>query len=198
VPNSPETTAAQIAGPQALAEATALAAAMQNAPPANPGDAGAAGTGNEQPGQGSPSPTSPQAGQGQTPKQGQGPGQPEGQGQGEGEGKGDHAGQGKSQKSKIGAASAAGSGGTAKSGGPSDNPDTPPGEAQVKAGPQPGDSRTDTDLAHQAEADAKKFKEEPWVAKLPPELRKAMRAKSQRRAPRGYEERLQRYFENVD
>ena len=28
--------------------------------------------------------------------------------------------------------------------------------------------------------------------------RKAMRAKSQRRAPRGYEERLQRYFENID
>jgi hypothetical protein len=42
------------------------------------------------------------------------------------------------------------------------------------------------------------FREEPWVAKLPPELRDAMRAQGQRRPPRGYEDRLRRYFENID
>ena len=42
------------------------------------------------------------------------------------------------------------------------------------------------------------FVEEPWFAKLPPELRKAIRNNSRRRAPRGYEERLKRYFQSVD
>ncbi|HEY5311163.1 MAG TPA: hypothetical protein VIK18_01545, partial [Pirellulales bacterium] len=42
------------------------------------------------------------------------------------------------------------------------------------------------------------FREEPWVAKLPPELRQAIRAQSQRRPPAAYEERLRRYFENID
>jgi hypothetical protein len=36
------------------------------------------------------------------------------------------------------------------------------------------------------------------MAKLPPELRQAIRAQSQRAPPRGYESRLKRYFENVD
>jgi hypothetical protein len=34
--------------------------------------------------------------------------------------------------------------------------------------------------------------------KLPPELCSAIRANAQRRPPRGYEERLERYFRNVD
>jgi hypothetical protein len=36
------------------------------------------------------------------------------------------------------------------------------------------------------------------MAKLPPEMRAAIRAQSQRRPPAGYEDRLRRYFENVD
>jgi hypothetical protein len=40
--------------------------------------------------------------------------------------------------------------------------------------------------------------EEPWLIRLPPEMRKAIRARAQRPAPRGYEERLKRYFEGVD
>jgi hypothetical protein len=40
--------------------------------------------------------------------------------------------------------------------------------------------------------------EEPWIAKLPPEIRAAIRANSQRRPPRGYEERLQRYYKNIE
>jgi hypothetical protein len=35
------------------------------------------------------------------------------------------------------------------------------------------------------------------MARLPPELRSAIQARSRRLAPRGYEERLKRYFENV-
>ena len=40
--------------------------------------------------------------------------------------------------------------------------------------------------------------QKPWIAKLPPELRKAIRNNAQQRPPRGYEERLQEYFQNID
>ena len=43
---------------------------------------------------------------------------------------------------------------------------------------------------------ARKFQEEPWFAKLPPSLQKAIQSKSRGNAPRGYEERLKRYFES--
>ena len=50
-----------------------------------------------------------------------------------------------------------------------------------------------------AELEARAFAEqEPWFAKLPPEARQAIRAKSQRRAPRSYEKKLDRYFKNID
>lgn len=49
-----------------------------------------------------------------------------------------------------------------------------------------------------ARSGERNFREEPWVAKLPPELRAAIRAQSQRRPPAAYEERLRRYFENVE
>jgi len=184
VPNSPEITAAKIAGPDAIAEAAALAAAVQNAPPAGQLDPGAAAAGKGQPDQAKGAQAEAQAA--------------EGQAQGEGEGKADQASQGKGRQIKPGGTSASAAGGTSKSGSPSENQDATPSELQLKPGPQAGDSQTGSDGQRQAEGDPRKFKEEPWVAKLPPELRKAMRAKSQRRAPRGYEERLQRYFENVD
>jgi hypothetical protein len=40
--------------------------------------------------------------------------------------------------------------------------------------------------------------EPPWMAKLPPELRNAIRAEAQRPAPKGYEERLRNYFKNIE
>jgi hypothetical protein len=49
-----------------------------------------------------------------------------------------------------------------------------------------------------AESARQRQSEEPWFADLPPEIRAAIRANSQRRPPRGYEERLQRYFKNLD
>ncbi|MBI3865918.1 MAG: hypothetical protein HY290_28925 [Planctomycetia bacterium] len=39
---------------------------------------------------------------------------------------------------------------------------------------------------------------ESWFAKLPPDLRKAIRAKAQRPPPRSYEDKLQKYFESID
>ena len=77
------------------------------------------------------------------------------------------------------------------------NPEQAPGELQQKPGPQDGDSRT-PDSPHTADIKARDFEREPWFAKLPPDLQRAIRAKSRARAPRGYEERLRRYFENVD
>ena len=45
---------------------------------------------------------------------------------------------------------------------------------------------------------AHRFDGQAWFAKLPPTLREAIQAKAARRPPRGYEERLRRYFENTD
>jgi hypothetical protein len=41
-----------------------------------------------------------------------------------------------------------------------------------------------------------KLENETWFAKLPPSVRAAIQAKSRGKAPRGYEERLRRYFES--
>jgi len=60
-----------------------------------------------------------------------------------------------------------------------------PAGARGSSGSGPGDGRAD-------------FSGEPWFARLPPEVRKAIEAKSRRPAPRGYEERLQRYFRHVE
>lgn len=45
---------------------------------------------------------------------------------------------------------------------------------------------------------AKQMKEEAWFAKLPPELRKSIRAGAGQKPPRAYEERLKKYFQSVD
>ena len=42
------------------------------------------------------------------------------------------------------------------------------------------------------------FLKEPWFAKLPPELREAIRNNARRRPPRAYEERMRRYFQVKD
>lgn len=49
-----------------------------------------------------------------------------------------------------------------------------------------------------ADASGPPFADEPWFLELPPEVRNAMRANAQQRPPRGYEEKLQRYFRNID
>jgi hypothetical protein len=38
---------------------------------------------------------------------------------------------------------------------------------------------------------------EPWFAKLPPETQESIRTKARRPAPRGYEDKLRRYFDSI-
>jgi len=66
-------------------------------------------------------------------------------------------------------------------------------EPELSEGMPGDDSNKDVE-----ETPEQSFVEEPWFAKLPPELRRAIRNNSRRRAPRGYEERLKRYFQSVD
>lgn len=60
------------------------------------------------------------------------------------------------------------------------------------------DARDSPDSDHDPDLDEMKFLEEPWFAKLPPDVRTAIRNNARHRAPRGYRERLKRYFENLD
>ena len=88
-------------------------------------------------------------------------------------------------------------GGVSQSGQPMENQAMPPRPLQkapeeVAAGTATPDSDKD------AENGDRKFLEKPWMAKLPPEARGAIRGGAQHRPPRGYESRLQRYFENID
>ena len=52
--------------------------------------------------------------------------------------------------------------------------------------------------AEDAKSQDRRFAEDPWFAKLPPEVRTAIRSSAERRPPRGYEEKLDRYFKNKD
>ncbi|NQW49345.1 MAG: hypothetical protein HQ464_16415 [Planctomycetes bacterium] len=111
---------------------------------------------------------------------------------------------------------------TAESTSPAGKPKPHPGKSVSKASKKPdrsqaarqGEAKSDGLLepmervdknavvagtrAGDADQAAKSFEQESWFAKLPPEMRQAIRAKSQRRAPRGYEEKLDRYFRNID
>jgi hypothetical protein len=171
VPSSPLQTAQAIAGQQAVAAAQAAQAAAQA--------------------------------QGQGQGQGQGQSQGQGQGQGEGQGQGQSQSQSPSQSaskkpSQGGTSSQANVGGSSSGTAGGQNQDTPDAPLELQQGPQPGsDGRTASDK-HDATLKGRNFEREPWFAKLPPELRKAIQAKPRREAPRGYEERLKRYFENVE
>ena len=170
VPSSPEDTAAAIAGSMAMAEAAEALELME-----------ANGMG-----QGTPE------------------GQPQGQAQGEGQ---PQPGQSPSQAQAEGQpqaeptnspSSIASNGGMAMGGDPEPTQLGPKkGDPELMPEPEGGDSRTpDSDEAR--DVDDRKLEEEPWFAKLPPELQRAIQAKGRTAAPRGYEERLRRYFESQD
>jgi hypothetical protein len=128
-----------------------------------------------------------------------GDGQPaDDQPQGEGEGRAE--GQGKTQKPSEGKASPKSSnGGGSKRGEFKLNDELKKGSPQLAGDPsQPGDTRVPNAGPRDADAAARVLGNEPWFAKLPPDLRKAIRAKAQRPPPRSYEEKLQKYFESID
>ena len=64
------------------------------------------------------------------------------------------------------------------------------GQGTAQAGVM-GDSTADATLGQPP------VENEPWFAKLPPETQEAIRTKAQRPAPRGYEEKLRRYFDSI-
>jgi hypothetical protein len=66
---------------------------------------------------------------------------------------------------------------------------------QQEAAAKERDSRAATGN-NSADPAARNFQDEAWFAKLPPSLQKAIQSKARRGAPRGYEERLKRYFES--
>ena len=62
---------------------------------------------------------------------------------------------------------------------------------------QPTDSRAGNSPAD-VSSRVRSVEREPWFANLPPEVQQAIRAATRSRPPRGYEERLKRYFESID
>jgi hypothetical protein len=74
-----------------------------------------------------------------------------------------------------------------------------PGEANTSSMAAQGPPTGSTSGSRGADSTAKASpREEPWMAKLPPEVRKAIGANAQQRPPRGYEELLRRYFQRED
>jgi hypothetical protein len=115
------------------------------------------------------------------------------QGQGQGE-----AGQGQSDAPKEGEASAnATKGGAVKKGQSPPNQSGEKGELQT-ADAADADSRGELGEGTNVAAGGGKLESESWFARLPPSLQSAIQARSRGKAPRGYEERLRRYFESVD
>ena len=158
VPNSPEITAAQIAGPAAMEQAAeTLAQAQAQGPPSNP-----------MPGEGQP-----ETAQGQAESQGQEQGQQPGQAE---------------QPMPGQTNPMPNAGGVAQTGETTENQKVPPSALKLQTEAK-GDSRA-ADSAEDADVRMRKVEKEAWFAKLPPDLRKAIQARSRRPAPRGYEERL--------
>ena len=105
--------------------------------------------------------------------------------------------QGQSQKPMQGSASSTSAGGSSVAGNESENKADPKNTPPKLDPAGQADSRA-ADSDHDAKTAGTSFEREPWFEKLPPSLRNAVRAKARRRAPRGYEERLRRYFESLD
>jgi hypothetical protein len=74
----------------------------------------------------------------------------------------------------------------------------PPTEPSETGRRMEDDALGATSAADAARSGARAVGNDPWLAKLPPEVRSAIRANSQRTPPRGYEERMQKYFRNIE
>jgi len=88
-------------------------------------------------------------------------------------------------------------GGMARSGQKVVNQPPTPAPVQPTSRVVQGDSRTG-EAANPDPSARRKLADEAWIMQLPPELRSAIRANANRRPPRAYEERLERYFKNID
>lgn len=107
-------------------------------------------------------------------------------------------GQGQSETNQQGETSAtAQKGGAPKKASSSPNEATPAGDLE-KAEVAAGDSRANGTGTDAVAAGPSGVQAEPWFSKLPPQIRSAIQAKARGQAPRGYAERLRRYFESVD
>jgi hypothetical protein len=164
VPNSPEVTAAQIAGPTAMEQAAETLA------------------------QAEAQPSAPMPGEGQ-PETALGDAASEGQEQGQQPGQAEQPMPGQTNPMPKG-------GGVAKTGETVNNQKPPPSaltlQSEAKGDSHAEDSQKDADVKFRS------VEKEAWFAKLPPDLKKAIQARARRPAPRGYEERLRRYFESLD
>jgi hypothetical protein len=74
----------------------------------------------------------------------------------------------------------------------------PPAEQSETGRRMEDDALSPTSTDDVARRGAPAVARDPWLAKLPPEVRSAIRANSQRTPPRGYEERMQKYFRNIE
>ncbi|MEE3370356.1 MAG: hypothetical protein VX346_13545 [Planctomycetota bacterium] len=72
-----------------------------------------------------------------------------------------------------------------------------PGAARASLPGKPNPQQATAAEATAAAAE-KRLERAPWFAKLPPQLREALRSRPRREAPRGYRERLRRYFQSID
>jgi hypothetical protein len=86
---------------------------------------------------------------------------------------------------------------TAATSGDTSNSRSDASQSQGSEPRNPSDNQA-ADSLSDADVRARLLRDEAWFAKLPPSLREAIEARTRRRPPRGYEERLRRYFESVD
>lgn len=117
--------------------------------------------------------------------------------QGKGQGKGEGKGEGESETPGEGTPSA-----TSKKGGGSKSEKSAKNEKQSvgeleKGELEKSDSRGKAG-GEDAVAAGRAVEGEAWFARLPPSVQAAIQAKTRGKAPRGYEERLRRYFDGVD
>ncbi len=193
IPNSPEETARMMAG----AEAAAMAAAELGENPPKAGD-------NQEPGEEkSPGPGEGKAGEkpsgGGSQKKGEGAGNKNGEGGEKSEGEGEGKSQGEGKGKGGGRVNKTGAGGSSKEGQSRINEQLKQGLPEFGSEPpKPTDSRAGSAGARDASGEERALGHESWLTKLPPDLRKAIRAKAQRPPPRSYEDKLQKYFESID
>ena len=75
------------------------------------------------------------------------------------------------------------------------------GPMNMQGAPQDNDTRTGERRSSDVGVDSltgRKRTDSAWFTSLPPGVRKAMKSREKRELPRGYEERLRKYFESLD